>query len=67
MVVALSVTTGYTLGGLAGTVVASLVVAWVLRCLVDPLVDRARNAVRGGTARQSPKRGDRLVRGRTGP
>ena len=67
MVVALSVTTGYTLGGLAGTVVASLVVAWALRCLVDPLVDRARDAVRGGTARQSPKRGDRLVPGRTGP
>jgi peptidoglycan/LPS O-acetylase OafA/YrhL len=67
MLVALSVTTGYSLAGLAGTVIASLVVAWVLRCLVDPLVDRARNAVRGGTARRPPTRADRLTPGRAGP
>jgi predicted naringenin-chalcone synthase len=39
----------------------------VLRCLVDPLVDRARNAVRGGTARRPPTRADRLTPGRAGP
>ena len=53
MVAALSITTGYSLAGLAGTVIASLLVAWMLRCLVDPLIDRARDAVRGGAAGQT--------------
>jgi len=65
MVIALSVTTGYSLAGLAGTVIASLVVAWMLRCLVDPLVDRARDAVRGGKARRLSTRADRMAPGRS--
>lgn len=65
MVIALSVTTGYSLAGLAGTVIASLVVAWVMRCLVDPLVERARDAVRGGKARRLSPRAERLAPGRS--
>jgi hypothetical protein len=61
MIVALSITTGYTLAGLAGTVIASLVVAWALRCLIDPLVDRARDAVRGGAGRQPLTGAERLT------
>ena len=67
MIVALSITTGYSLAGLAGTVIASLVVAWALRGLIDPLVDRARDAVRGGAGGRLRSGTDRLAARRSGP
>jgi len=47
MILALSLTSGYSNTVFAATIIAAFVAAYALHRLVDPLVDRARDRVRG--------------------
>ncbi|MHB1305373.1 MAG: hypothetical protein ACYCZB_18260 [Acidiphilium sp.] len=54
MIIALSVTSGYSYGVLVGAIVASLLFVYGVHTTVDPAIENIRNRVRGRDLRRTP-------------